>query len=42
MTWDRGEFIEPEPLASGKTLVLAPEDPERYGKHPIGNRTYAV
>ena len=25
----RGEFLEPNPLASGKTLVLAPEDPER-------------
>jgi endoglucanase len=28
----RGEFIDPKPLASGKTLVLAPEDPERYVK----------
>jgi endoglucanase len=26
----RGEFIEPRPIATGKTLVLAPEDPERY------------
>jgi endoglucanase len=26
----RGEFLVPEPLASGKVLVLAPEDPERY------------
>jgi len=26
----RGEFIDPKPLASGKTIVLAPEDPERY------------
>jgi hypothetical protein len=25
----RGEFIVPEPLATGKTIVLAPEDPER-------------
>jgi endoglucanase len=25
----RGEYVEPEPIASGKTLVLAPEDPER-------------
>jgi endoglucanase len=31
---DRGrdEFIVPEPLATGKTLVLAPEDPERFVK----------
>ena len=31
---DRGldEFIIPKPLAQGKTLVLAPEDPERYVK----------
>lgn len=28
----RGEFIVPEPLAKGKTLVLAPEDPERCVK----------
>jgi endoglucanase len=28
----RGEFIVPEPIATGKTLVLAPEDPERYVK----------
>ena len=28
----RGEFIDPKPLASGKTIVLAPEDPERYVK----------
>jgi len=28
----RGEFLEPEPLVSGNTLVLAPEDPERYVK----------
>ncbi|MGD0591239.1 MAG: glycoside hydrolase family 9 protein [Bacteroidota bacterium] len=28
----RGEFLVPEPLVSGKTLVLAPEDPERYVK----------
>ncbi len=28
----RGEFIEPKPIASGKTIVLAPEDPERYVK----------
>ena len=31
---DRGrdEFIVPEPLAAGRTLVLAPEDPERFVK----------
>ncbi|MCU4174312.1 glycoside hydrolase family 9 protein [Carboxylicivirga sp. N1Y90] len=31
---DRGidEYIIPKPLAQGKTLVLAPEDPERYVK----------
>ena len=28
----RGEFIDPKPLASGKTFVLAPEDPEHYVK----------
>ena len=28
----RGEFLVPEPLASGRTLVLAPEDPERLVK----------
>jgi hypothetical protein len=28
----RNEFIDPLPLASGKTFVLAPEDPERYVK----------
>jgi endoglucanase len=28
----RGEFIDPKPIASGKTIVLAPEDPERYVK----------
>jgi hypothetical protein len=28
----RGEFIVPEPIATGKTIVLAPEDPERYVK----------
>jgi hypothetical protein len=28
----RGEFIVPSPIASGKTLVLAPEDPERKVK----------
>ena len=28
----RGEFIVPEPIASGKTIVLAPEDPERSVK----------
>ncbi len=27
-----GEFIVPEPIATGKTIVLAPEDPERYVK----------
>jgi len=26
----RGEFIVPNPMATGKTIVLAPEDPERY------------
>lgn len=26
----RGEFIIPEPLATGKTIVLAPEDPECF------------
>ncbi len=25
----RGEYIEPKPIAEGKTLILAPEDPER-------------
>jgi len=31
---DRGrdEFIVPHPIAEGKTLILAPEDPERYVK----------
>jgi endoglucanase len=31
---DRGleEFIEPKPLSQGNTLVLAPEDPEKYVK----------
>ncbi len=28
----RGEFIVPYPLATGKTIVLAPEDPERFVK----------
>ena len=28
----RGEFIVPYPLASGKTIVLAPEDPEQMVK----------
>ncbi len=28
----KGEYIVPLPLASGKTIVLAPEDPERYVK----------
>ena len=28
----RGELIVPDPLATGKTFVLAPEDPERYVK----------
>ncbi|HVO75092.1 MAG TPA: cellulase N-terminal Ig-like domain-containing protein, partial [Ignavibacteriaceae bacterium] len=28
----RGEFIVPEPLAKGKTILLAPEDPERFVK----------
>ncbi|WP_423128077.1 glycoside hydrolase family 9 protein [Gaoshiqia sp. Z1-71] len=29
---EREEFIVPLPLASGSTIVLAPEDPERYVK----------
>lgn len=28
----RGEFIDPDPIARGKSLVLAPEDPERLIK----------
>ncbi len=28
----RGEFIVPYPIATGKTLILAPEDPERMVK----------
>ena len=28
----RGEFLVPKPLVTGTTLVLAPEDPERYVK----------
>ena len=28
----RGEFLVPEPLATGKTILLAPEDPERFVK----------
>ena len=28
----RGEFIVPDPLATGKTIILAPEDPERMIK----------
>jgi endoglucanase len=28
----RGEFIVPYPMATGKTIVLAPEDPERFVK----------
>ena len=28
----RGEFIIPAPLATGRTLLLAPEDPERFIK----------
>ncbi len=28
----RGEFILPDPMATGKTIVLAPEDPERNVK----------
>ncbi|HSR17026.1 MAG TPA: hypothetical protein VLM39_02945, partial [Ignavibacteriaceae bacterium] len=28
----RGEFIVPSPLATGRTIVLAPEDPERFVK----------
>ena len=27
-----GEFIVPSPLAKGKTIILAPEDPERFVK----------
>ena len=27
-----GEFIVPEPIANGKTILLAPEDPERFVK----------
>jgi endoglucanase len=26
----RGEYVEPDPIAVGKTFVLAPEDPERH------------
>ncbi len=26
----RGEYINPKPLASGKTIAMAPEDPERF------------
>lgn len=28
----RGEFIVPKPLASGNTIILAPEDPEHFVK----------
>jgi endoglucanase len=28
----RGEFIVPYPIATGKTFILAPEDPERFVK----------
>ena len=28
----RGEFLVPDPLATGRMVVLAPEDPERYVK----------
>ena len=28
----KGEFLVPDPLATGRMLVLAPEDPERYVK----------
>jgi endoglucanase len=28
----RGEYIVPNPIASGKTIILAPEDPERLVK----------
>ena len=28
----RGEFIVPQPIASGKTIILAPEDPKRLVK----------
>jgi endoglucanase len=28
----KGEFIVPDPLATGKTIILAPEDPERRVK----------
>lgn len=30
MTVEKSGTIEPEPIAKGKTLVLAPEDPERH------------
>jgi hypothetical protein len=26
----RNEYVEPDPIASGKTIVFAPEDPERH------------
>ncbi len=26
----RGEYVEPDPIAAGKTMVFAPEDPERH------------
>ncbi len=26
---DRGEYVEPNPIAEGKTLILAPEDPQQ-------------
>lgn len=28
----KGEYIVPQPIASGKTIILAPEDPERFVK----------
>ena len=34
-TWDdrgRNEFLVPKPLGEGKTMILAPDDPERYVK----------
>ncbi len=33
----KGEFIVPSPLATGKTILLAPEDPERFVKIQSSN-----
>ena len=33
----RGEFIVPSPIATGKTFVLAPEDPERQSEDCFRN-----